>query len=152
MSRRTAAWVVGLVAVSSAIMVGGAVLARTLVPYAVDGRVTQIELRKGGGPGTDVWLVHIDTGEGSGDAGNDYWLDDMAAAALVNGSLRDLRVSEGAVARTARKDAWSLHLELGGSERDLVPTRQLVGPTVWAFAVVSGVVVSLVRGRRPPAG
>lgn len=149
MTRRTAAWVVGLVAVSSAIMVGGAVLARTLVPYAVDGRVTQIELRKGGGPGTDVWLVHIDNGA---EAGEDYWLDDMAAAALVNGSLRDLRVSEGAVARTARKDAWSLHLELGGSERDLVPTRQLVGPTVWAFAVVSGVVVSLVRGRRTPAG
>jgi hypothetical protein len=103
-----------------------ALLGRTLVPFAVHGTVVSIDERNRD-PGTEVWIVN--TGDGTR-----WFTDDAAAAAFRPG--------------VASKDAWSTRVQVGGTERSIGLTRDLLGPGSWAVLTTGGIAVVLWRRSR----
>jgi hypothetical protein len=116
-SRRAATVVTALLAGASLLMVTGAVLARMLVPYALEGHVERLNERNRNSGGSNVWLLELADGR-------DYFLDEAGAATIP-------------VGHDISKDAWSRTIEVDGEPRPIGWSRASRGPVAWALAVVA---------------
>jgi hypothetical protein len=114
-------------------MLTGAVLARMLVPYAIDGRVERLNERNHNSGGSDVWLLELADGR-------NYFIDETAARALPVGS-------------DISKDGWSRTIDVDGDSRPIGWSRESAGPILWGFVVaVASVAIAAVSPRNRRAG
>lgn len=133
MSRRRAgtsapvAIALALLTLASLLAVFVALVGRTLVPFAVEGRVISIDERNRD-PGTEVWVVNMADGER-------WFVDDDAARAFRPGVVS--------------KPAWSRTVRTGTTERSIGPGRDLLAPALWSTLTAAGIGVSLLTRRRP---
>jgi len=98
--RRTVVLLLVIMAVLFAALGAWSLAARSTIPLALDGTVTQVEVREEKHPGVDdVWMVSID--------GEPRHLDSELAAELEVGDR-------------IRKDRWETHLDVNDATRDLV--------------------------------
>jgi len=123
-------------------MVVSAVVARTLVPYAIHAHVAALDERNHNSGGSDVWLLQLDDGR-------DYFIDVVAAR-----TISDAAIDPGAPAIQIDKEAWSRELLVDGRDRRVGASRELVGPTLWAlWVLILTIAVAALRpgSRRGPA-
>lgn len=99
-ARRTVVLLLVIMAVLFAALGAWSLAARSAIPLALDGTITQVEVREEKHPGVDdVWIVSID--------GEPRHLDSELAAELEVGDR-------------IRKDRWETHLDVNDATRDLV--------------------------------
>jgi hypothetical protein len=130
-SHRVGVVLTAILAAGSALMVTGAVVARMLVPYAIDGHVARLNERNHNSGGSDVWLLELEDGR-------NYFLDEVGARTITVGS-------------DISKDAWSRTIEVDGDPRRVGLSHESTGPIVWAItigAVSVGVAAVKPRSRR----
>ncbi len=96
------------IGVAFALLAVGATVSRSLIPHAIDGTVTAVEVRREKHPGVDdVWLVHLDDGR------------------RIHADAEVARhVSSGARLTTAAGDA---QLRVDGTTVDLGLSRDAIG-------------------------
>lgn len=141
MRRSLGVVLVSTIALGGVVMVVSAVGARTLVPYAVHGRVADLDERNHNSGGSDVWLLQMEDGR-------DYFIDVVPARTI------DPDFDEAAPALRIDKEAWSREIRIDGHPRRVGASRDVVGPIVWALAVAAltiGVAVLRPGSRRARA-
>lgn len=112
--------------VCSLVAVLAALVARTAIPFSMDGVVTNV-IERNRSPGTEFWSVELADGRR-------WFVDEEAARAVRPGVVH--------------KEAWSRQIRVGGEVYTIGPSRQLVGPAIWASVTAVGTIALLQRHRR----
>lgn len=105
---------------------------RSLIPVALEGEVTQVELRREKRPGLDdVWLAHI--------GGRRIHVDAVVARAMAPGAM----VSKPAWSTTLQVDGRGVGLRLSSEARNML----WVMPLTVAVVAATGIVARRLRRR-----